>query len=149
MGTRRPRHRLDHARVVQQSPRQGKLGRLLQAWRLSRLHALCRCAPRDRAQPCIGVLHIRRGIAVERQRLVEIKVDISLPIARQVVVLDGANSDDARHFVKLGLGQLGILGVSHRAGPPNRLIDKLVEQRHVAFARAARGPVAFLVAKAH
>jgi hypothetical protein len=55
----------------------------------------------DRADPHVGVLQIRRGVALEAEDLVPGKGVVALPVREEIGILHRAETDDARDLPAL------------------------------------------------
>ena len=64
--------------------------------------------PENAADARVGVLQIRRGVAVQRQHLVPTENVIALAVRQQVGVFHRAEADDAGDFAPLRFRQLGL-----------------------------------------
>ena len=94
--------------------------------------------PEDAADPRIGVLQIRRGVAVERQHLVPTEHVIALAVRQQVGVFHRAQADDARDFAPLRLRQLRVFFRDNLEGPLFGFVQQIGQLHRLAGARFER-----------
>ncbi len=82
----------------------------------------------------VGVLQIRRGVALERQHLVPTEDVIALAILGEVGVFDGAEADDPRDFEARFFGHVGVFFADDFEGAFFGFVEQVLEFDGVARA---------------
>src|SRR5690348_11856340 len=97
--------------------------------------------PKNTLNSRIGVLQIRRRVALQREHLVPAENIITLPVRQQVGVFYRAEADDARDFAALRLRQLRIFFGNDFERPFLRLVEQIGQFHRLAAAGFERLPV--------
>ena len=94
--------------------------------------------PEDAPDPRIGVLQIRRGVALQRQHFVPAENVIALAVRQQVGVFHRAQADDPGDFLALRLRQFRALFRNNFEGALLGFIEQIAQLHRVAAARLER-----------
>ena len=94
----------------------------------------CFRLPKDAFDSRVGILQVRRGVALQREHLVPTENVIALAVRQQVGIFHRAQTDDARDFAPLRLRQIRIFVGNNFEGALLRLVEQVGQLHRLAAA---------------